>query len=81
MECLLEEYLQIKVKGLPNVDGPRTAQILLIIVFLIDSMPLAKIDICTNGNLIKEPDYTNSSLISSFLLQFSRKTVLEGNSG
>ena len=81
MECLLEEYLQIKVKGLPKVDGPRTAQIVLNIVFLIDSMPLAKIDICTNGNLIKETDYTNSSLISSFLLQFSRKTVLEGNSG
>ena len=77
----MEEYLQIKVKGLPKVDGPRTAQILLNIVFLIDSMPLAKIYICTNGNLIKETDYTNSSLISSFLLQFSRKTVLEGNSG
>ena len=54
MECLLEEYLQIKVKGLPNVDGPRTAQILLNIVFLIDSMPLAKIDIVQMEILLKK---------------------------
>ena len=51
VECVLEEYLQKKVKGLPNVDGPRTPHILLDIVFPIDSMPLAKIDICTNENL------------------------------
>ena len=37
----------MKVKGLPSVDGPRTPHILLDIVFPIDSMPLAKIDICT----------------------------------
>ena len=29
MECLLEKYLQIKVKGLPNIYGPRTPHILL----------------------------------------------------
>ena len=29
---------------------------------------------------IKETDFTNLSLISSFLLEFSRKTVFEGNS-
>ena len=80
MECLLVEYLQMKVKE--NPDCTRTPYILLIIVFPIDmfygfslpgnflfkSWPLAKIDICTN-----------SSLISSFLLEFSRKTVFEGN--
>ena len=47
----MEEYLQKKVKGLPNIDGPRTPRILLEIVFPIDSMPLAEIDICTNENL------------------------------
>ena len=51
VECLLEVYLQMKVKGLPSVAGPRTRHILLDIVFPIDSMPLAKIDICTNENL------------------------------
>ena len=51
MECLLEVYLQMKVKGLPKIDGPRMPHILLDIVFLIDSMLLAKVDICTNENL------------------------------
>ena len=49
----------MKVKGLPNLDGPiffpkygpRTSHILLDIVFPIGSMPLAKIDICANENL------------------------------
>ena len=36
VECLLKEYLQIKVKELSNVDGPRTPHILLNIVFPID---------------------------------------------
>ena len=47
----MKEYLQMKVKGLTNVDGPRTPHILIEIVFLTDSMPLAKIDICTNENV------------------------------
>ena len=51
MECLLEEYLQMKAKGLPNISGPRMPHLLLDIVFPIDSMPLAKINICTNENL------------------------------
>ena len=41
----------MKAKELPSVDGPRTPPILLDIVFPIDSMPLAKVDICTNENL------------------------------
>ena len=41
----------MKVKGLPNADGPRTPHILLDIAFPIDSMPLAKIDIFANENL------------------------------
>ena len=81
MECLLEEYLQMKVKGLPNGDGLGTLPILLDIVFPTYSMPLAKINICANEIFIKETDYANASLISSFLLLFSRKTVFEGNSG
>ena len=32
LECHLEEYLQMKVKGLPNEDGPRKPHILLGIV-------------------------------------------------
>ena len=48
MECLLDEYLQKKVKGLPNVDGPRTPNILLDIVFPVYSMLLVKIDIFTS---------------------------------
>ena len=44
----MEEYLQMKVKGLQNVDGPRTPYILLDIVFPIDGMSLAKIGIFTN---------------------------------
>ena len=67
MECLLEEYLQMKVKGLPNVDGSRTPHILLDIVFPMNSIPLAKIAICTNENLYYL-DYVNESLISSFSL-------------
>ena len=41
----------MKVKGLPNLDGPTTFHILLNIVFPIGSMSLAKIDICANENL------------------------------
>ena len=37
MEGLLEEYLQMNVKGLPNLGGPRTPHILLDIVFPMDS--------------------------------------------
>ena len=37
MEGLLEEYLQMNVKGLPNLGGPRTRHILLDIVFPMDS--------------------------------------------
>ena len=51
MECLLEEQFQMKVKEVPKVDAPRTPQILLDIVFPIDSMPSAKLHICTNENL------------------------------
>ena len=32
LECHLEEYLQMKVKGLPNEDGPKKSHILLGIV-------------------------------------------------
>ena len=32
LECHLEEYLQMKVKGLPNEDGPKKPHILLGIV-------------------------------------------------
>ena len=32
VECLLEEYLQMKVKGLSNLDGPR-------MVFYMFSLP------------------------------------------
>ena len=32
VECHLEEYLQMKVKGLPNEDGPKKPHILLGIV-------------------------------------------------
>ena len=41
----------MKVKGLPSVDGPRTPHILLGVIFPIDSMPLTKVDICTNEDL------------------------------
>ena len=51
LEHHLEEYLQMKVKGLPNEDGPRTPHRLLGIVLPIDSMPLAKIDIYQNESL------------------------------
>ena len=44
------KYLQMKVKGLPKVDGPRTSHILLDIVFPIDIMSLAKTYTCTNEN-------------------------------
>ena len=47
----MEVYIQMEVKELPNIDGPRMPHILLDIVFLIDSMLLAKVDICTNENL------------------------------
>ena len=61
----MEEYLQMKVKELSNLDGHKTPHILLNIVFPIDmfygfslsgnflsqSVPLAKIDISTNENL------------------------------
>ena len=33
----MEEYLQMKVKGLSNLDGPRMPQILFNIVFPIDT--------------------------------------------
>ena len=52
----------MKVKGLPNVDGPRTPHILLEIVFPIDSMPLAKVHICTDEIFFKEIDHANASL-------------------
>ena len=57
----------IKVKGLPDVDCSRMPHILLDIVFPIDSIPLAQIDICTNENLCYL-EYANASFISSFLL-------------
>ena len=74
MECLLEEYLPMKVKGLPDLDSLKMPHILLNVVFPIDvfygfslsgyflssSVPLAKID--------KETNYANSSPISSLLL-------------
>ena len=41
----------MKVNGLSNEKGPKTSHVLLDIVFLIDSMLLAKIDICANENL------------------------------
>ena len=55
----------MKVKGLPNVNGPRPPHNLLEIVFPMDSIPLAKIDICANENLFYL-DYANASFISSF---------------
>ena len=36
IECLLEEHLQVKVKGLLNLDVHKTPHILLYIVFPID---------------------------------------------
>ena len=65
-------------KRLPSIDGPRTLHILLDIVFPIDSMPLAKINICANEIFIKETDYANASLISSFLLFSQEKQFLKG---
>ena len=55
----------MKVKGLPNVDGPRTPHILLHVALPMNSTPLAKIDICTNENLYYL-DHANASFVSSF---------------
>ena len=66
MECLLEVYIQMEVKELPNIDGPRMPHILLDIVFLIDSMPSKSIFVQMKI-FIEETDYANASLISSFL--------------
>ena len=63
----MEEYLQMNVKGLPNLGGSRTPHILLDIVFPMDSLPLAKIDIYTNKNLYYL-DYVNASFMSSYSL-------------
>ena len=52
VECLLEEYLQMKVKRLSNVDGPRTRHSFLNIVFPMDmfygfSLPGKKYELIT----------------------------------
>ena len=44
----------MKAKGLPNISGPRMPHLFLDIVFPIDSMPLAKINICINESLLKK---------------------------
>ena len=66
MECLLEVYIEMEVKELPNIDGPRMPHILLDIVFLIDSMPSKSIFVQMKI-FIEETDYANASLIFSFL--------------
>ena len=62
-------------KRLPSIDGPRTPHILLDIVFPIDSMPLAEIDICENESL-----YERNWLCELFTYIFLFIIILEKNS-
>ena len=62
----MEVYIEMEVKELPNIDGPRMPHILLDIVFLIDSMPSKSIFVQMKI-FIEETDYANASLIFSFL--------------
>ena len=62
-------------KRLPSIDGPRTPHILLDIVFPIDSMPLAEIDICANESL-----YERNWLCELFTYIFFFIIILEKNS-
>ena len=76
MECLLEEYFQMKVKRLLNLDDHRTHHIMLNIVFLIDmfcSFSLPKLKVVQMEIFIKETDYEKSSLISSFYYNSYKK--------
>ena len=86
MGCLLKGHLQMKVKGLSNLDSPRTPHILLNIVFPIDVLPffpiwkflapecaLAKID-----SLLKKLSVQTHQPCLSFYCNSQEKQFLKG---
>ena len=80
VECLLEEYLQMKVKELLNLDGPRKPHSFLNIVFPMDmfygfSLP---VNFLSSGVLLLKMQTYYSYL--PFYCN-SQEKVFKGNSG
>ena len=80
-ECPLEDYLQMKVKGSSNLDGPRTPHSFLNIIFLMDMFYSFSVP----GNFLPQSVPLLKMLPHHSYLPFycnsQEKQFLKGNSG